>query len=244
MGFDAPESEFIEKARQETATAPILPGDPAAQAFLQEARAAIYHWPENFPGFACQLEVRENDQTWSARLEARSSRQYQIQAPTGEPPGGFRWLRFHLEEFLAHREHPKVAGMTSATGVTFGDDHPIYGRRVDFLGDKMGSFYHIRDRKIRLIGRSYPRESFLITIDRHAEHHGRFAATDYSAFYWDRSKGHLLRCEQYRDDYTLVDDHLLPAARVYTVTEPKTTLITREIRFVQPQLLTPTSVTS
>ncbi|GAB4246917.1 MAG: hypothetical protein OHK005_12880 [Candidatus Methylacidiphilales bacterium] len=237
LGFDAPGSAFTNKASHEVETAPTLPGDPAAQALLDEARAAIYHWPTSFPGFSCTLQVLEAGHTWSGQLTARSSRDYQITSTDSEPPGGDRWLRYHLEEFLAHREHPSISRMTSRTGVTFGEDHPIYGRRIDFLGDKMNSFYHIADRRIRLIGRSYPKESFLITIDRHLELNHTFAATDYSAFYWSRSTGQLLRTETYRDQYVPVGDLLLPASRIYTVSGEHATLTTRLIRFLNPHLL-------
>lgn len=238
LGFDAPGDAFTNHAEEAVNSAPVLPGDPAADALLAEARASIYHWPADFPGFSCDLEVMEGEARWTGRLTARSSRDYQIEADSS-PPGGDRWLRYHLEEFLAHREHPHVSRMAARTGVRLGDHDLALGTRLDFLRDPMGSYYRIKDRRITVIGRSYPKQSFVITISRHLERDGRFAATDYTAVYWDRASGQSAYTESYRDDYADYDGFLLPSARLYTRVDQGGQFLAREIRFHQPTLLSP-----
>lgn len=237
LGFDQPNtattSVFIEKASSEAATAHLVEGDPEAARLLQEARSAIYHWPQNFPGFSCELEVVSGETTCKGSLRAVSSRSYEIKLTGSEPT---KWLRFQIEEFLAHREHPNVSRMASRTGVNFGDNDLMYGRQINFLGDPMNSFYRIRDKKLTMIGRSYGKQTFVITIDDHLDCGGTFASTRYTAYYRDKESNLPLRSESFSDDYINVDGNFLPQERRY-VEVNKEGLISRAIRFSQHQII-------
>lgn len=231
LGFDQPSpkstSVFIEKAASEAAAAPLISGDPVADGLLQEARRAIYHWPENFPGFSCNLEVISEGTSIQGSLHARSSRDYEINLSGTEPT---KWLRFQIEEFLAHREHPDVSRMASRTGVSLGDDDPMFGRKINFLGDQMNSFYRIRDKKLTMIGRTYAKQTFVITIDDHLDCGGTFASTRYTAYYRDKVTNQPTRSEAFSDDYVEFSGHFLPKERRY-VEVNKDGLISRAIRF-------------
>ncbi|MFQ3670124.1 MAG: DUF3386 family protein [Verrucomicrobiia bacterium] len=235
LGFDQPSnSVFVAKAAQEAAQAPVIPGDPAANRLLQEAREAIYHWPPHFPGFCCQLILEEEHQAWNGHLRAAHSRDYDLQLQGFSKPA---WLRFHIEEFLAHREHPSVSRMASPTGVEFGDDHRVWGQRIDFLGDKMGSWYRILNRKLTMIGRNYGEHSFVITIDDHLEcKPGTFAATHYTAYYRDQKTNRIKRVEAFHDSYVQVGTEFLPSSRRYVETSDDG-MISRCIHFRDHQLL-------
>ena len=122
-----------------------------------------------------------------------------------------------------------------------GDDCPIYGQKVVFLGDKMGSFYRLRDQRITTIGRAYQGTEFVIHIDRHAnfgtDHDPRYAALDYTAFYWSADDRALVKAETYRDRYQQVGDHWLPESRRVTVAEDAS-MVVRQLEFQTPRLLT------
>jgi|GEM_PF-791396 len=239
LGFDQPEktqdSVFIEKASHESAASVQIQGDPEADFILQQARASIYHWPSDFPGFSSRLEVINGEHSYSGSLRAASSRDYTISLPEFEPK---YWLRFQIEEFLAHREHPDVSRMASRSGVAMGDNDPIFGRRIDFLGDKMGSYYRIKDKKLCLIGRSYANQDFVITINAHLDCGGTFASTHYTAYYRERDGGNLVRSESFFDEYVLVDGHFLPKERRY-IEVNNHGFISRAIRFSEHSILPP-----
>ena len=171
MSAAAPQT-FVEKAQQAAAAAPILPGDDQALALLQDARQHIYHWPARFAGFQARLRVA--DQHWT--LIAPNSRSFRIEPQLEKTDELFGWTHYHLGEILSHREHPKVHQMASKTGVLWGDWDDTYGRRLDFAGDKMSSFYRIKDQRIQQISRRYGGQHFLICIDRHHRFAGRWAA--------------------------------------------------------------------
>lgn len=237
FGFDQPlkksGSAFIDKAAKEASEAEIATGDPLAQAALDATRAAIYHWPETFPGFRADLEISNGGSIHRGHMQARGSRDYQIEVKGFEPEG---WLRFQIEEFLAHREHPNVSKMASRSGVVFGDDDTIYGRRVDFVNDPMESFYRLKDNKITQIGRNYSKQKFIITIDSHHDCGGSFAATFYTAYYRDQLTGKLERTEAFHDRYVELDGLHLPAMRRYVQVNGKG-MIAREIKFKNLELL-------
>ncbi len=235
LGFDTPkESVFVEKAAREAAETQVVCGDAEAGRLLAETRAAIYHWPKDFKGFACRLRILAGGDEWRGSLRAGGSRNYELAVPSfpHQP-----WLRFQIEEFLAHREHPTVSRMASPTGVVFGDDDSVYGRRIDFLGDKMGSWYRIRDRKLTMIGRSYARQRFVITIDAHEEcSPGRYASTYYTAYYWNLESEKLNRVEAFMDDYIRLGGESLPARRRYVETTDSG-MVSRSVEFLDHELL-------
>ena len=231
MSAAAPQT-FVEKAQQAAAAAPILPGDDQALALLQDARQHIYHWPARFAGFQARLRVA--DQHWT--LIAPNSRSFRIEPQLEKTDELFGWTHYHLGEILSHREHPKVHQMASKTGVLWGDWDDTYGRRLDFAGDKMSSFYRIKDQRIQQISRRYGGQHFLICIDRHHRFAGRWAAANYVAYYWD-AQGELAKVESYHDDFVRIGGVWLPSLRRFTVVEGNQTRH-RSLELSEHQLLT------
>lgn len=225
-------SSFVENAAREAAQADVLPGDPEAEKLLASARARIYHWPVDFGGFRSPLIYQDGDVSLGGLFECQGSRKLKVELP--ELDDG-RWLRFQLEELTSHREAPEVSKMASRTGCSLGDWDNLYGRRIDFLGDKMSSFYRIKDDRLCQIGRSYGSQNFTINIDSHLDCGGFWASEFYSAYYWDK-EGALLKTETYLDRYQQVGEVWLPAER--RVSEASASgLRTRRLLFSDLQLL-------
>lgn len=213
------ESVFVDAAAREAAETAAFAGqgDPAAAALLARTRQSIYHWPAGFRGFTARISVHDASATWEGQLTVRSSRDFQLELPglpTEAPVRG--WLKYQLEEMLSHREAPSVSSIASKAGVTFGAEDPIYGQRIDFVGDKMGSWYRLKDDRITQIARGYGRTRFVIHIDSHAELEGRFAAAQYTVFYRSADTGALTKVETYFDTYEPVGPVHLPRLRRVT----------------------------
>ncbi|PTY01526.1 hypothetical protein DB346_12295 [Verrucomicrobia bacterium LW23] len=190
-------------------------GDQYADSLLREARAHVYHWSADFPGFEASLILLDGAERHYGDLRVRSSRDITLGCP-GAPEEAAAWARSQLEELVAHRESPDVSKMASKAGVTRGDLHAVYGTRVTFTGDRMESYYRIADHKIVEIGRAYGKMRFVIHIDEHQECDNRYAASHYTVFYFDRATDALTKVETYLDRYTRVGDYFLPAERRYT----------------------------
>lgn len=203
-------SSFIEQAQKEVAAAPIVAGEAQADALLAQCRSGIYHWPAGFAGFLASLRYDDGPSSFEGSLLCAGSRRLELNLPGLEET---RWLRFQVEEMISHREAPEVSRMASKTGCALGDWDAIYGRRIDFLGDKMESFYRIREGKLCQIGRAYKKERFVINIDTHQLCDGRWAASCYTAFYWSKLEGALLKTETYLDSYEEWNGVFLPAER-------------------------------
>lgn len=206
-------SVFVEAAAEEAATAPIIEGDERAGKLLREARSRIYHWPADFAGFTAELVYCEGEQVLVGTIEAHGSRKIRVELPELEDS---RWLRFQIEELIAHRESPSVSKMASKSGCSWGDWDEVYGRRIDFLGDKMSSFYRIKDKKLTQIGRSYKSQDFVINIDAHQDCDGYFAARFYTAYYWSEDDRALVKVETYADEYEQYENLYIPVHRSVT----------------------------
>lgn len=226
-------TSFSESAARSLEQSPILPGDPQADRRLAEARARIYYWPETFPGFEASLTLRSPQGIAVGSLHAPCSRSYRLDWDPAREAG---WMRAQIGELLAHREAPRRSRIVSETGVVFGDDDPVYGPAIHFVGDKMQSFYRVKSGRLTQIGRSYRGQRFLINIDRHVRLDGRWAAAQYTAFYWSLATGALERVETYLDDYVEVDGVHLPARRRYSEATSES-LRNLELRFRQHRIL-------
>lgn len=208
------ESLFVEQAAKEAEETPVLTGEPEATKLLEEARSYIYYWPEEFQGFQSTLSLIEGSQEYKGKLNVISSRNYSLELD-GYPE--VKWVKYQIEEILAHRESPNISKMSSKTGAELGDWDGIYGRKVVLLGDRMKSYYRIKDKKIMQISRSYNLLTFLINIDQHQVCNGRFAATSYNAFYWSNDKNSLEKVETYYDNYQEVGNLFIPIERRYSI---------------------------
>lgn len=175
----------------------------------------------------------EGDRAYHGRLRCQGSRKLQLEMEGLEDP---RWVRYQVEEMVAHREAPSVSRMASETGCSWGDDDGVYGRRIDFIGDRMLSFYRIKDRRITQIGRNYKSRKFIINIDSHQVCGGKFAAQSYVSFYWSREDHRLLKTEVYHDSYQQFGQLHLPVARRFNeATEAK--LVCRNLKFENIELI-------
>ncbi|HSI86213.1 MAG: DUF3386 family protein [Candidatus Methylacidiphilales bacterium] len=190
-------------------------GDTYANALLQEARAHVYYWPSNFPGFEATLLLLDGTERHYGELHAVNARNIRMEA-SGAGEELTTWARSQIEELIAHRENPAVSQMASKAGATRGDLHAVYGTRISFTGDRMQSYYRVSDHKIVEIGRSYGQQRFVIHIDEHQECDGRFAASHYTVFYFDKTTDVLTKVETYLDRYARVGDYFLPTERRFT----------------------------
>lgn len=206
-------SLFVEKAAADLVGSERHQGDPAADRLLQGVRDQIYYWPPSFQGFCGHLVVRDSGQEHIGGFHAGGSRRYTIELP-GYPEE--KWLKYQIEELIAHREATSVSHIASKAGVTFGDDDAVYGQRVDFVGDKMESWYRLKEGKITQIGRSYGKVRFIINIDEHCNCDGRFAAQAYTVFYFESATGRLSKTETYLDRYEKHAGVWLPVERRFS----------------------------
>lgn len=234
-------SVFVEQAAATVAKETVLPGQKAANLLLATTRQHIYYWPEEFQGFRACLAATINRRTYQGKFKASESRRIQVD---WEQEFDNRWLRFQLEELISHREAPDRSKLASKNGCEMGDLDPIYGQKVVFVGDKMESFYRLKDRRITQIGRCYGNMSFIINIDDHHDFGTpgapRYAAKDYTAFYWSRESGELVKTETYKDSYVLADGIALPLERRVSIAESRKDgegLANRLIRFEAHELL-------
>lgn len=211
---------FVARAAAEAESSAPLPGEAEAGLLLEQARQHIYFWRPDFAGFRCHLRILGQGGPWSAVLTAASSRTFRFEQVQGCPQLT-KWAHYQVGEILGHREHPSRTRMASRSGVTMADEDPIYGQRLDFVGDKMSSYYRVKDHRITQIARTYGGQSFVICIDRHHEIEGTFVASNYTAYYSDPD-GALIKVENYQDDYLpigLDDQHWLPEERRFSVVQ-------------------------
>lgn len=227
---------FVEKARAEAAAAPVVEGEERANALLAEARSRIYHWPDDFSGFRCELRLLQDADVWKGSLHAPDSKRFQFEWGREIERELRNWLNYHLSELLAHRESPKRSKMASASGVVFGDHDAMFGDQIIFPQDPMESFYRVRDGRLTQIGRAYAKTKFVINIEQHHEFDGDFAAHSYTAYYWSKTDESLQKVETYRDQYTKVEELWLPASRRFTESSGAG-FLNREIQFVEHALL-------
>jgi hypothetical protein len=206
-------SVFVEKASQDASDATVLKGDPRADELLAAARASIYHWPKDFGGFSASVQLSCGMHSWEGTLRIQDSRHYLLDL--GDCPEK-QWAKFQVEEMVAHREHPERSRMSSRTGCRLGDYDSVYGQQIFFLGDKMSSYYRIKDSRITQIFRSYGGQEFVIHLDDHLNCDGFFAASVYSAYYKLLPSQDFHKVENYFDRYTNFEGVYLPQERRVT----------------------------
>jgi iron complex transport system ATP-binding protein len=232
-------SLFVDKAAAELVGSEKNLGDPAADAMLADTRAQIYYWPENFGGYCGHISVREGTKTYTNGMHIQGSRRYSVDLP--DFPDN-KWLKYQVEELIAHREATSVSHIASKAGVVFGDVDAVYGQKVTFVGDKMNSFYRLKDGKITQIGRSYGKVYFVINIDEHANCGGRFAAQNYTVFYFESATNRLTKTETYLDRYQHFGGNVwLPVERRWSEATDAG-LKTRQILFTDLHVISPAAV--
>lgn len=187
--------------------------DPQARALLHNATERSYRLPSDFPGFAAQIAVQIDADTWTGSVAGRTPQQISVTLDD-ESEFAREWAQNELRSIIGHRwptpfeqrdgRYTLTADMTP---------HPL-GPRIDLHGDPLRSHYRVRDGQIRLVHRTMGEQSFTITMLGHTHlPDGRTLPAQFVVVFRAAEGKALLRTDAYIDTFTDVAGCWLPAWR-------------------------------
>jgi hypothetical protein len=188
--------------------------DPQARALLHNATERSYRLPSDFPGFAAQIAVQIDADTWTGSVEGRTPQSITVTLAGTAPDAASKWARKELSSIIGHRWPTPFAQRDGRYTLTADmTPHPL-GTRIDLHGDPLRSHYRVRDGQIRLVHRTMGEQSFTITMLGHTHlPDGRTLPAQFVVVFRAAEGKALLRTDAYIDTFTDVAGCWLPECR-------------------------------
>lgn len=207
------------------ATGTLRVNDSRAHEIMQRAHEASYRYPAGFAGFQASLEASLAGDQISGTIAVRAPQDIEIDVATDE--AGMAWLRQELASVAGHRWHAPYSEADGRHTLTLDadDGHPL-GQLVEVQDDRFASFYRVHDGDITQVSRQMGKVRFSIFIqERATAPDGRTLPAHFTVVHWDTEQGRLTRTDIYRDQFEVIADiPLLAARRVITADDAGVTV--------------------
>jgi hypothetical protein len=186
--------------------------DPQAYALLKQAQSVRETFPADFAGFKAELVCNDNGKEAIGTLDYAPPTGVKIQI-TNVSEEAYGWLNQQLNSLLSHRRAGDFAKGEGRYPLTLPeDDHSPLGRRVN-VNDKLKSSYRVRDGQTTEVDRTMGDRIVITILSTLATGKGKYLPQHFVVSSFDTKTNQLLRSEMFTDEFSLVENIWLPAAR-------------------------------
>jgi hypothetical protein len=119
-----------------------------------------YTWDSDFPGYTADVEIKQNDRRYTAKICINSNLSYEILELSDEQAREL--LQHHLWETVTHRKHTGFEQAHGKNTFHLGSTDETGAIEILVDGDAMGSHYKLRNNEIAQVNRVMPQVGFTI----------------------------------------------------------------------------------
>jgi len=228
LTFRVPETQAVE------ASAKTIPAstNPAAFALLKGAHDSRQVMPADFPGFRCDLVLREGDATWKGELVYRRRGETEVRFEDLDQES-VEWTRRQLLNLVGHRRGGDFMEGDGRYALELDPEEANAFGKLIHVHDSTDTSYRVSDNKVLEVTRTMEGSRFTISvIDTMEADAGKYLANHFLVSYRDPSTGVLQKVEGFRDSYVHTEGVWLPSARVVATIAGDPTPRVRMIRLL------------
>jgi hypothetical protein len=154
-----------------------------ARELFRAAYENRYTWDASFPGYTADVEIKQGDQAFTAKVLINADLSYEIVDLSDESQREL--LQHHLWETVTHRKRNSFEQSHGKNTFTLGDTDATGSVEIQVSGDAMGSHYRLRNNEISQVNRVMPQVGFTINHKRSLNTDSGYISTDYDVVYRD-----------------------------------------------------------
>jgi len=199
-----------------------------------------YTWDAQFPGYVADLEIRQNDETYTGQVRVGPDLGVEV---TGIEDEKVRESAYNqMRDIITHRKRADFEQAHGKNQFDFGDTDATGAVEILVNGDAMGSNYKVRERHICYVSRVMGPMAFAINTQDVLDTGSGYIATHYNAVFRNSKTEELKGKSDFEETYESVGGYYLPVRQVVHSLDKDGQKTTTEFAFSNVRLLEPAAV--
>jgi hypothetical protein len=211
----------------------------SARDLFQAAYENRYTWDSNFPGYAADVELKQGDEIYAAKVRINQDLSVDVTDIDNEEVK--ESLYTQMRDVVTHRKRKSFEQAHGANTFSLGETDSTGAVDILVQGDAMGSNYQVRDNQISRVSRVMGRMAFVIHHKASLDTGEGYISAKYTAVFRNPQTDQVIRQMEFEDTYEKIGDYYVMTRQIVHSNEQgqKTTT---EINFSNIKLLQPVAV--
>jgi hypothetical protein len=211
-----------------------------AQEVFRAAYENRYTWDENFPGYTADLQLKQGEEVYTAKICVQADLTVQVTAIEDEKVKESVYNQ--LRDIITHRKKGNFEQAHGKNSFSFGEKDPNGAIEVLVAGDAMGSNYKVKGQEICQVSRVMGPIAFTINTAESLQTESGYISVKYNAIFRDAKTNNLKGKQEFVESYQKLGDYYLPNRQVIEAIDGEGEKIITEFNFLNIQLLQPAVV--
>ena len=199
-----------------------------------------YTWDSNFPGYTTELELKQGEEVYSAKIRVNSDLSVEVTEIEDEKVK--ESVYNHMRDVITHRKRASFEQAHGKSTFSLGEEDSTGAVEILVKGDAMGSNYKIRGTEICQVSRVMGPIAFAINTNDSLDTGEGYVSTGYNAIFRDSKTNELKGKREFKETYNKFGNYYLPTHQVIEAIDKDGEKITTEFTFSKIELLEPATV--
>lgn len=199
-----------------------------------------YTWDGNFPGYTTELELKQGEEVYTAKIRVESD--LSVEVTDLEDEQVKESVYNHMRDVITHRKRSSFEKAHGKSTFSIGEEDSTGAVEIMVKGDSMGSNYKIRGTEISQVSRVMGPMAFVINTNDSLDTGAGYISTGYNAIFRDSKTNDLKGKREFNETYEKFGNYYLPTHQVIDAIDKDGAKITTEFSFNKIELLQPATV--
>ena len=199
-----------------------------------------YTWDPNFPGYTTELELKQGEEVYTAKIRVNSDLSVEVTEIEDEQVK--ESVYNHMRDVITHRKRSSFEQAHGKSTFSLGEEDSTGAVEILVKGDAMGSNYKIRGREICQVSRVMGPIAFVINTNDSLDTGEGYVSTGYNAIFRDSKTNDLKGKREFKETYEKFGNYYLPTHQIIDAIDKNGEKITTEFTFSKIELLEPATV--
>jgi hypothetical protein len=199
-----------------------------------------YTWDENFPGYTTDLELKQSEEVYTAKIHVNQDLSVEVTGIEDEQVKESVYNQ--MRDIITHRKRNSFENAHGKSTFSLGEEDPTGAVEILVKGDAMGSNYKIRGTEICQVSRVMGPIAFVINTNESLDTGNGYISTGYNAIFRDSKTNELKGKREFKESYEKFGNYYLPTEQIIESIDKDGQKITTEFIFSNIKLLEPATI--
>ena len=199
-----------------------------------------YTWDGNFPGYTTELELKQGEEVYTAKIRVESDLSVDVTEIEDEKVK--ESVYNHMRDVITHRKRSSFEQAHGKNTFSLGEEDSTGAVEILVKGDAMGSNYKIRGTEICQVSRVMGPIAFVINTNDSLDTGEGYISTGYNAIFRDSKTNDLKGKREFKETYEKFGNYYLPTHQEIEAIDKDGEKIITEFTFSKIELLEPATV--
>jgi hypothetical protein len=183
-----------------------------AREMFQAAYENRYTWNENFPGYSADVEVKQNDEVYSGKVQI--NRDLTVEVTGIEDEKVQESVYNQMRDIVTHRKRSSFEKAHGKSAFSLGEEDPTGAVEILVKGDSMGSNYKVRGKEISQVSRVMGPMAFTINTKESLDTGEGYVSSAYNAVFRNAKTGDVTGKQDFEETFEKVGNYYVMTRQV------------------------------